>query len=105
MPRHLQIDKVELVYGTLGLLVLRALPWSPTHGHGIAKSIERMSDDVLRVDHGSLYPTLQRLLQQVGSNRKGAFPRRSSELNITASLRPGGSWSLRRHGGSGSCEL
>lgn len=46
------------------MLVLRTLQWGPTHGHGIAKSIERLSDDALNVDHGSLYPALQRLLQQ-----------------------------------------
>jgi transcriptional regulator len=57
-------DRIELVYGALDMLVLRTLRWGPTHGHGIAKSIERMSDDALKVDHGSLYPALQRLLQE-----------------------------------------
>jgi PadR family transcriptional regulator len=57
-------DRVELVYGTLDMLVLRILRWEPTHGHGIAKAIERMSDDALKVEHGSLYPALQRLLQE-----------------------------------------
>jgi PadR family transcriptional regulator PadR len=56
--------KLELVYGTLDMLVLRTLRWGPAHGHAIAKAIERMSDDALRVDHGSLYPALQRLLQE-----------------------------------------
>ncbi|MFL6417653.1 MAG: PadR family transcriptional regulator [Bryobacteraceae bacterium] len=57
-------ERLELAYGSLHLLVLRTLVWGPTHGHGIAKSIERTSDDVFRVDHGSLYPALQRLLQE-----------------------------------------
>lgn len=54
-------DKVQLLQGTLDLLVLRTLLLSPNHGHGIATAIERSSEDVLLVDHGSLYPALQRL--------------------------------------------
>lgn len=57
-------DRVELIYGALDMLILRTLFWGPTHGHGIAKSIERMSEDALKVEHGSLYPALQRLLQE-----------------------------------------
>ncbi len=64
MPKKREGDRVELIYGTLDMLVLRTLRWGPTHGHGIAKSIERLSEDALRVDHGSLYPALQRLLQE-----------------------------------------
>ncbi len=41
-------DRIELVYGALDMLVLRTLRWGPTHGHGIAKSIERMSEDALK---------------------------------------------------------
>ena len=51
----------ELLQGTLPLLILRTLRFGPIHGHAIAKSIERASQDALRVDHGSLYPALQRL--------------------------------------------
>ena len=64
MPKQRDDDRIELVYGTLDMLVLRTLRWGPTHGHGIAKSIERFSDDALKVEHGSLYPALQRLLQE-----------------------------------------
>jgi len=64
MPKKLQAGRIELVYGALDMLVLRTLRWGPTHGHGIAKSIERMSEDALKVEHGSLYPALQRLLQE-----------------------------------------
>jgi PadR family transcriptional regulator, regulatory protein PadR len=64
MAKRRQSDKIELVYGALDMLVLRTLRWGPTHGHGIAKSIEHMSEDALKVDHGSLYPALQRLLQE-----------------------------------------
>jgi PadR family transcriptional regulator, regulatory protein PadR len=64
MGKRRPADRIELVYGTLDMLILRTLRWGPTHGHGIAKSIERMSDDALKVEHGSLYPALQRLLQE-----------------------------------------
>ena len=51
----------KLVQGTLELLILRTLRFGPLHGHGIAKHIQRTSEDVLQVEHGSLYPALQRL--------------------------------------------
>ena len=52
---------IDLLQGTLDMLILRTLLFGPTHGHAIAKSIEQTSRDVLRVDHGSLYPALHRL--------------------------------------------
>jgi len=51
----------SLLHGTLDLLVLRALSWGQLHGYGIARWIERTTDDVLRVEEGSLYPALRRL--------------------------------------------
>lgn len=51
----------KLVQGTLDLLILRTLLLGPLHGHGIARHIQRTSDDVLQVEHGSLYPALHRL--------------------------------------------
>jgi transcriptional regulator len=54
-------EKVQLLQGTLDLLVLQTLVFGPNHGHGIATAIQRTSDEVLLVDHGSLYPALQRL--------------------------------------------
>lgn len=56
-----QATRVELLQGTLDMLVLRALLFGPLHGHAIATHIERTSEDVLRVDHGSLYPAIHRL--------------------------------------------
>jgi len=53
--------KGELVQGTLDLLILKTLALGPAHGHTIAHVIERRSDDVLQVEHGSLYPALHRL--------------------------------------------
>ena len=51
----------SLVQGTLDMLILRTLAIGPAHGHQIAKHIQRTSDDVLQVEHGSLYPALHRL--------------------------------------------
>ena len=51
----------EMLQGTLDLLVLRTLVVGPAHGHTIAHAIERQSDEVLQVEHGSLYPALHRL--------------------------------------------
>ena len=53
--------RVELLQGTLDLLILRTLIFGRQHGQGIARTIQQQSDDVLVVDHGSLYPALQRL--------------------------------------------
>jgi transcriptional regulator len=63
VPRRPAPERLDLVQGTLDMLVLRTLVWGPTHGHGIAQAIERVSAG-LRIDHGSLYPALQRLQQE-----------------------------------------
>jgi transcriptional regulator len=54
-------ERISLLQGTLDLLVLQTLAPGPVHGHGIATSIERSTEQELLVDHGSLYPALQRL--------------------------------------------
>jgi PadR family transcriptional regulator, regulatory protein PadR len=54
-------ERLDLVQGTLDMLILRTLLSGPAHGHQIAKHIQRTTDDVLQVEHGSLYPALQRL--------------------------------------------
>jgi transcriptional regulator len=56
--------KPDLLPGTLDMLILKTLTRAPLHGYGIALSIKRLSDDVLTVEEGSLYPALQRLLLQ-----------------------------------------
>src|SRR3954462_13218116 len=53
--------RIELLQGTLDLLILRTLLPGPTHGHAIAKHIQRTSEDMLQVETGSLYPALHRL--------------------------------------------
>jgi len=57
-------QKPELLQGTLDLLILRTLQWGPQHGHGIGLALRASSDEVLNVDHGSLYPALHRLERQ-----------------------------------------
>ena len=52
---------MELLQGTLDMLILRTLVFGPAHGHQIAKHIQRTTDDLLQVEHGSLYPALHRL--------------------------------------------
>jgi transcriptional regulator len=61
MPRS---DRLELLQGTLDLLILRTLQLGPAHGHAIAKAIEHSSESVLLVEEGSLYPALHRLIKR-----------------------------------------
>src|SRR6266852_4530216 len=57
-------ERVELLQGTLDLLILRTLQFGPAHGRAIAKAIRQTSDDVLLIEEGSLYPALHRLLKR-----------------------------------------
>ena len=57
-------ERIELLQGTLDLLILKTLALGPAHGHAIAKAIERQSEDVLQVEQGSLYPALHRLIKR-----------------------------------------
>jgi PadR family transcriptional regulator, regulatory protein PadR len=54
-------DRIQLLQGTLDMLILRTLVFGPAHGHQIAKHLQRTTDEVLQVEHGSLYPALHRL--------------------------------------------
>ena len=54
-------SNVEVLRGTLDMLILRAVSWGPAHGYAVARWIERATDDVLRIEEGSLYPALHRL--------------------------------------------
>ena len=61
MPPKNAPNRTELLQGTLAMLILRTLLFGPAHGHQIAKHIQRTTDDVLQVEHGSLYPALHRM--------------------------------------------
>jgi PadR family transcriptional regulator len=75
-------DRLELLQGTLDLLILRTLIFGPQHGQGIARAIQETSDEELLVEHGALYPALQRLEERgwisakwgtSSNNRKARF--------------------------------
>ena len=59
-----ELERIEMLQGTLDLLILRTLLLGPAHGHAIAKAIEFRSDEVLQVEQGSLYPALHRLIKR-----------------------------------------
>jgi PadR family transcriptional regulator, regulatory protein PadR len=64
MSTEEQNERIELLQGTLDMLILRTLLLGPAHGHAIAKAIEFKSDEVLQVEQGSLYPALHRLIRR-----------------------------------------
>jgi PadR family transcriptional regulator, regulatory protein PadR len=81
-------DKLDVLQGTLDLLILRTLQWGPEHGHGIGQVIRARSDDLLQVEHGSLYPALHRLRREgwiesewgiTGNNQRAKFYRLTRE--------------------------
>ncbi len=60
-PQSSELESLELLRGTLDMLILRALTIQPTHGYGVLRWIERATGDDLRIEEGSLYPALYRL--------------------------------------------
>ena len=72
----------KLVQGTLELLILQTLLFGPLHGHGIAKHIQRTSEDVLQVEHGSLYPALNRLQKSGCITAKWEQTERGREMRM-----------------------
>ena len=82
MSTQEQQERLELMQGTLDLLILRTLIFGPEHGQGIARAMQQTSDDELLVEHGALYPALQRLEERgwisakwgtSSNNRKARF--------------------------------
>ena len=82
MPAPRYKNRIELLQGTLDLLILKSLSTGATHGYGIATRIHQLSEDVLKVEEGSLYPTLYRMEEQgliesewglTENNRKAKF--------------------------------
>jgi PadR family transcriptional regulator, regulatory protein PadR len=83
-------DRLALLQGTLDVLILRTLIFGPEHGQGIARAIQQTSDDELLVEHGALYPALQRLEAQGWIRAKwgtSANNRRARFYSLTASGR------------------
>src|SRR6266581_2515558 len=80
-------DSIELLQGTLDMLVLRTLQWGPEHGHGIGQTIRHSSADLLKIERGSLYPALHRLEAQglISSEWKASdLNRRAKYYRLTA---------------------
>ncbi|HXB67204.1 MAG TPA: PadR family transcriptional regulator [Candidatus Acidoferrales bacterium] len=82
MSTQAETGRLELLQGTLDLLILRTLVFGPQHGQGIARAIQQTSGDELLVEHGALYPALQRLETRgwiaakwgiSGNNRRARF--------------------------------
>ena len=74
--------RATILPGTLDLLILRTLVFGPMHGHGIGKHIRQTSEDVLQVEHGSLYPALQRLERDGLITAKWAEDGRGREMKL-----------------------
>ena len=64
MDKTVEKGSVELLQGTLDMLILRTLQWGPRHGHGIGQAIRQYSDELLKIETGSLYPALHRLVKR-----------------------------------------
>lgn len=64
MPKNSYQNRIELLQGTLDMLILRTLQWGPQHGYGIGNAIRANSGELLKIETGSLYPALHRLEKQ-----------------------------------------
>lgn len=91
-----QADRIELLRGTLDMLILKTLVLGPAHGHLIARHIQQSTDDLLQVEHGSLYPALHRLERKGWVSSKWEVSRdRNRELRFYR-LTPSGKRQLLR---------
>jgi transcriptional regulator len=91
-----QAERIELLQGTLDMLILRTLRSGPAHGHEIAKYIQRTSDDLLQVEHGSLYPALHRLERKGWLTAKWEKPKDRNREFKYYRLTPAGRRQLNR---------
>jgi PadR family transcriptional regulator PadR len=83
-------NRVELLQGTLDMLILRTLQWGPQHGHGVGQAIRQSSANLLQIERGSLYPALHRLEAQelISSEWKASeLNRRAKYYRLTAAGR------------------
>ena len=83
-------NRIELLQGTLDMLILQTLQWGPQHGYGVSQSIGGRSGEVLRVETGSLYPALQRMLMKgwlAGEWGRTAENRRARYYRLTTAGR------------------
>src|SRR5215813_10057445 len=90
MPNEPPYQRVELMQGTLDMLILGALRWGPQHGHGVGQAIRRSSAELLQIERGSLYPALHRLEAQglIASEWKASeLNRRAKYYRLTAAGR------------------
>ena len=87
MPNETRRNRIELLQGTLDMLILRTLQWGPEHGHGVGQAIRRSSSELLQIERGSLYPALHRLEAQgwISSEWKASeLNRRAKYYRLTA---------------------
>jgi len=80
-------NRIELVQGTLDMLILRTLQWGPQHGHGIGQVLRTRSENALQIEHGSLYPALHRLEREgwlASEWRQSEANRRAKYYRLTA---------------------
>jgi PadR family transcriptional regulator, regulatory protein PadR len=89
MTTRAENERIALLQGTLDLLILRTLVFGQEHGLGIARAIQQQSDDVLLVDHGSLYPALQRLENQGWITAKWGISTNNRKARFYELTKPG----------------
>jgi len=80
-------DRIELLQGTLDMLILQTLQWGPRHGHGIGQMLRARSEDALQIEHGSLYPALHRLEGEgwiISEWKRSEANRRAKYYRLTA---------------------
>jgi transcriptional regulator len=89
MPKDPPASRIELLQGTLDLLILQTLRWGPRHGYGITQMIRAASRDALQVDAGSLYPALHRLEEQGAVTATWGVSERNQRARIYRLTRKG----------------
>jgi PadR family transcriptional regulator, regulatory protein PadR len=89
MPTQGERERLALLQGTLDLLILRTLVFGPQHGQGIARAIQEQSEEVLLVEHGALYPALQRLENQGWISAKWGVSSNNRKARFYTLTKPG----------------